>query len=170
MLLQSVDNSLCVVDVEKVRVQDGLNNSCNDCNGIVKARHIEEVAIDPIGNIQRPVCAERKEVVGRDCFRFARSLQHKQLRENGNRLQPDGECPKDLSLLLVHPNCWMPELPTSEKVYLYGKSIASTALAPSKYCTLNVSRFGSWVGLKSLSMRYTVYADVLMKTILKTVL
>jgi len=59
---------------------------------------------------------------------------------------------------------------TSVNVYLYGNSTASTVLNANRYCTLNVSRFGSCVGLKSLSMRYTVYADVLMKTILKMVL
>jgi hypothetical protein len=35
----------------------------------------------------------------------------------------------------------------SEGVYLYGNRMASTAAPPSRYSTLKVSWFGSWVGL-----------------------
>jgi hypothetical protein len=146
-------NSLCVVDVEEVRVKNGLNDTGNHCNWVVETRHIEEVTVNPVGDVQSSVRAKRKEIVGCDCFRFTCSLQHEELREDSDRLEPDGECPENLPILLavVPPRLWLSL--TSENVYLYGNSIANTALAPNRYCTLNVSRFGSWVGLKSLSMR-----------------
>ena len=37
--------------------------------------------------------------------------------------------------------------PTSDGQYLYGNTIPITAAPASRYSTLNVSKFGSWVGL-----------------------
>ena len=84
---------LCVIDVEEIGVQDCLNYSCNDGNGVVELRHIEEVAIDPIRDVQCPVCAECKKIMCRNCFGLAGTLEHKQLREDRDRLEPNGECP-----------------------------------------------------------------------------
>jgi hypothetical protein len=66
--------ALGVVDPEKVRVKDRLHDSCDDGDGIPVARHLEEISVDPIGNVESAVCAERKEIVGCDCFRFAGPL------------------------------------------------------------------------------------------------
>lgn len=52
--------SLCVVDVKEVGVQDSLDNTCNDRDWVVESRHIEEVTVDPVRNVQCPVRAQRK--------------------------------------------------------------------------------------------------------------
>jgi hypothetical protein len=56
-----------------------------------------EIAVNPVRNVQRAVCAEREEIMGSNGLRFARSLQHKQLRQNRDGLEPDGEGPQDLN-------------------------------------------------------------------------
>jgi hypothetical protein len=45
------DRSLCIVNVEEVGVQDGLDDTGDDCDRVVEARHIEEVTVDPVGNV-----------------------------------------------------------------------------------------------------------------------
>lgn len=90
---------LGIVDVEEVGVQNCLDDACNNGNWVVEAWHIKEVAVDPVGNVQRPVCAEREQIVGCDCLCLAGSLQHKELWEDGDRFKPNGECPEDLYLV-----------------------------------------------------------------------
>lgn len=55
-----------------------------------------DVAVDPVGDVEGAVESEGKEVVSRNGFCLASALQHKQLREDGHRLEPDGEGPHDL--------------------------------------------------------------------------
>jgi hypothetical protein len=40
----------------------------------------------------------------RNGFRFAGSLQHEELRQDCNSLEPDGESPEDLSSVSAHPD------------------------------------------------------------------
>jgi hypothetical protein len=89
-------DALCVVDPEEIRIENSLDNARNDGNGVPEARHLEKVPVDPIGNVQGTVCAKGEQVVGRDGFRLACSLQHEKLREDSNGFQPDGESPEDL--------------------------------------------------------------------------
>jgi hypothetical protein len=49
---------------------------------------------NPVGNVKRPVSSERKYVVCGDRLCATGALQHKQLGQNRNALEPDAECPK----------------------------------------------------------------------------
>lgn len=52
--------------------------------------------VHPVGNVQSPVQTEGCEVMCGDRLGLARSLEHEQLRKDGDRLEPDGEGPGDL--------------------------------------------------------------------------
>lgn len=90
------DGLLCPVDIEEVGVQDGLDNTRNDSVWIIKLGHFGDVSVNPVRDVQRPVCAERKEIMSSNRFRFASSLQHKELGKDSNRFKPDGKRPEDL--------------------------------------------------------------------------
>lgn len=57
---------------------------------------LSKVSVDPVGDVEGTVGAEREEVVGGDGLGLARSLQHEKLGENRNRFEPDGKGPKNL--------------------------------------------------------------------------
>ena len=82
-----MERVLGIVDPEKVRVENGLNGAGEPGDRIDVMLRI--VSIQPIGYVQGPVKPQRKQIVRRDRFRFARSLQHEQLGENGDGFQPD---------------------------------------------------------------------------------
>lgn len=90
---------LGIVDVEKVRIQNRLHSPRHPRYGI----HIplRKIPIQPVGDIQRPVDAEREEVVRRDGIGLAGTLQHKKLGEDGDGLEPDGEGPQHLGELVA---------------------------------------------------------------------
>jgi len=52
------------VQVEKVAIKDGLNNTRNDGNPILEALGV--VAVDPVKDVEETVRSERKQVVGSD--------------------------------------------------------------------------------------------------------
>ena len=54
-----------------------------------------DVPVDPIRDIECPVCAEGSEVVGGDGLRFAGPLEEEELREDGHGLEEDGEGPQE---------------------------------------------------------------------------
>ena len=54
------------------------------------------VAVHPVEEVQAAVEAEREQVVGGDGLRLARLADHEELREDGDRLEVDGEGPEDL--------------------------------------------------------------------------
>ena len=64
------------------------------------------VAPDPVEEIERAVDAQRKQVVARDGLRLARLAHHEQLRQDGHRLQVDGESPEDLRRGGRVPGSW----------------------------------------------------------------
>lgn len=69
----SVDQSLLgVVDVEEIGVQDSLDETCNDRNGLKVA--LGGITVDPVGDIQGSVCAQSEEVVGGNGLCLACSL------------------------------------------------------------------------------------------------
>ena len=82
------------VEVEEVAVEDRLDQACHDGDEVEEA--LEVVAPDPVEEIERAVDAQRKQVVARDGLRLARLAHHEQLRQDGHRLQVDGEGPQDL--------------------------------------------------------------------------
>jgi hypothetical protein len=89
------ENSLGVVDPEEVGVQDRLNDAAQHRNWIPIAALCEE-SPDPVGDVKCSVGAERKEIMRRDRFGFTSPLQHEELWEDRNGLEPDRECPKHL--------------------------------------------------------------------------
>ena len=52
--------------------------------------------VHPVGNVESSVQTQRSEVVRRDRLGLARSLKHKQLRQDRDALEPDGESPSEL--------------------------------------------------------------------------
>jgi len=84
----------CEVHVEEINVQTGLNNACCDSDGVDKS--FGEISVNPVGDIERPVCSECGEIMRRDGLRLACALEHEKLREDSNSLQPDGERPENL--------------------------------------------------------------------------
>lgn len=84
-----------VVHVEEVAVEDRLNQSRNDRNPIGAVLGFSEVAVDPVGDVQRTVAAEREEIMGRDGLGLAGALQHEELGQDGDGFEPDGERPQD---------------------------------------------------------------------------
>ena len=81
------------VEVEKVAVEDRLHDARHHGNPVLKVLAV--IAVDPVDNVQSAVRAQGEQVVGCDRLGFARLGHHKQLRQNGYRLQIDGEGPKD---------------------------------------------------------------------------
>lgn len=88
--------NLVVVDVEKVAVENRLDQAGDNGNPIHLMVGLCDVAVDPVGDVEGAVESEGEEVVSRDGFCLASALQHKQLREDGHRLEPDGKGPHDL--------------------------------------------------------------------------
>lgn len=82
---------LVVIDIEKVRVKQGLDNTRKNGNGLegTLERSLGEVSEHPVGNVECPVEAQRKQIVGGDCVRLSSSLQHEELRQDRNGFQPD---------------------------------------------------------------------------------
>jgi hypothetical protein len=85
---------LCVVDVEEVRVEHCLDDAGSHGDRIPELWDLVEVPIQPIGDVQRPVCAEREEVVRGNGFGLPRPLQHEELGQDRDALQPDGKGPE----------------------------------------------------------------------------
>ena len=51
----------------------------------------------PVYEVQRSVQAQEEQVVGGDGLCLPRLADHEKLRQDGHRLQVDGECPENLS-------------------------------------------------------------------------
>ncbi|CAI6333913.1 unnamed protein product [Periconia digitata] len=75
---------LCVVNPEEIRVQDRLNDSGNNGDGVVKARRLSEIPVEPIGDVQSTVRSESEKIVGGDRLCLPGSLEHEELGKNGN--------------------------------------------------------------------------------------
>lgn len=82
------------VQVEEVAVEDGLDHAGHHSNEVKEALEVE--APDPVDEIEGPVEAQEEQVVGGDGFRLPGLADHEQLRQDGHRLQVDGEGPQNL--------------------------------------------------------------------------
>lgn len=89
-------HDLGVVDPEEVRVQNRLDDASDDGDPVGLVLRLGQVAVDPIGDVEPAVDAQGEQVVRGDGLGLACALQHKQLRQDGHRLQPDRERPQDL--------------------------------------------------------------------------
>lgn len=92
---------LCVVDPEKVAVEDGLDDAGDNGDPVDLVSGLGEVAVDPVGNVEGAVAAEGEEVVGGDGLGLAGALQHEELGQDRDGLEPDGEGPEDLEEAVV---------------------------------------------------------------------
>lgn len=57
---------------------------------------LNNVAVDPIRNVQGAVSTQRKQVVGGDCLCLSGTLNHKQLGQDCGRFEPEGKGPEHL--------------------------------------------------------------------------
>lgn len=97
-------NSLCEIDIKEIRIQRRLNQSCTHCDWIHRvfrkvpvsikrspnlssATHAfsrevesENLPINPIWYVQRPVRSQCEQVMSSDVLCFSRSLEHEELR------------------------------------------------------------------------------------------
>ena len=92
---ETKENLLGIVDPEEVRIQHRLHQPSDPADRI-RACLRDEVAVEPIRNVQRSICAKRKEIVRRDGVGLAGALQHEELRQDGDGLEPDREGPENL--------------------------------------------------------------------------
>lgn len=96
--MQDPGRLLVVVDIEKVRVEQSLDDPSDDGNRLEGSLEggLGEVSPDPVGDVECPIQAEGEQIVCGNRVRFSSALQHEQLGQNGDRFQPNRECPKDL--------------------------------------------------------------------------
>ena len=82
------------VQVEEVAVQDGLDDAGHHGDEVEEALEVE--APDPVDEVQGAVEAQEEQVVRGDGLRLPGLADHEELRQDGHRLQVDGEGPQDL--------------------------------------------------------------------------
>lgn len=92
---------LVVIDVEKVRVKQGLNNACNNRDRLEGSLEgsFSEIPVDPVRNVKRSVHSQGEQVVCSNRVCFSGALQHEQLRQDRNGFQPNRERPKNLDAM-----------------------------------------------------------------------
>eukprot|EP00977_Amphora_coffeiformis_P014146 scaffold3882_cov164-Amphora_coffeaeformis.AAC.14 len=54
-------------------------------------------SVNPIENVKKAIGAHEKDIVARQVFYFPVTLQHNELRQNGNGFQINGECPQEFN-------------------------------------------------------------------------
>lgn len=91
-VLSSVHNT-SDIEVEKVSVEDSLNNSGHGSDRIEKALGI--VPVDPIEDIESTVDSKCEQIVSSNGFCGACGLEHEKLRHNSNSLKVDTEGPQN---------------------------------------------------------------------------
>lgn len=82
------------VEVEEIKVEDGLHNSRHDSYLVIEILSVETP--NPVGQIEQAIEPQEKEIVRSDRFCFPCLAYHKKLRQNGHRFQIDGKSPEDL--------------------------------------------------------------------------
>lgn len=94
-LIGGMRDVLLVVDIEEVTVEDSLEQTRDPSDPVSVA--LGDVAVDPVEEVEASVGAECKQVVGGDGLCLACALQHEQLGQNRNGLEPNRKRPKYLS-------------------------------------------------------------------------
>ena len=82
--------------VEKVHVQGSLHDTGDNGDEVRVVVRLRLGAVDPVRNVERAVGAQQEDVVAREVVHRAVALQHDELRDDCERLEVDGESPKDL--------------------------------------------------------------------------
>jgi len=83
------------VEVEKVDVENSLDDSSNNSNWVEEALCV--VSVDPVEDVKSAVHAQHEQVVACDGFRFPSFRHHEQLREDRTSLKVDRVSPENLS-------------------------------------------------------------------------
>lgn len=87
---------LGVVNVEKVAIENSLNNTSENGNPVKFVLGVREVSIDPVRDIQSSVASKSEKVVCSNGFSLTGSLKHEKLRQDSHRFKPDGKGPENL--------------------------------------------------------------------------
>jgi len=82
------------VQIEEVTIEDGLDNSSNNCNDIIELLVI--VSEDPVEDVESAVGTQSEEIVAGDGLCLPGLGDHEELGQDGHTLQVDGEGPQDL--------------------------------------------------------------------------
>mmetsp|Transcript_19461 Transcript_19461/g.43370 ORF Transcript_19461/g.43370 Transcript_19461/m.43370 type:complete len:213 (+) Transcript_19461:1594-2232(+) len=97
------------VVVEEVDVETGLDEAAPVDDPVVLVVDLVVGPVHPVDYVERPVYAQQEHIVRCEVLDLAIPLQHYQLRHDGQRLQEDGEDPKELqqvkSLNQICDNC-----------------------------------------------------------------
>jgi hypothetical protein len=65
-------NSLCVIDPKEIRVEDSLDNPCNNGNRVPEAWfYFCKGSIDPVRDVKSPISSKREEIVGSNGLSFS---------------------------------------------------------------------------------------------------
>lgn len=83
-----------VVNVEKVRVETGLEDSGEDNNGFRSLA--KQHPPDPVQQVEGTVGTQGHQVMRSNGFSLSCLLEKEHLRENGNGFKEDGEGPQEL--------------------------------------------------------------------------
>ena len=84
--------SLSIV-VEEVDVESGLDDAGD--HRLPGEVGLDEVAVRPVEDVEGAVSAHGSDEISGQIFDFAGLLEHKELREDGDGLGPDGESPEN---------------------------------------------------------------------------
>lgn len=90
-----------IVNPEEVAIKQRLKDTRRHRNVVNLMLRFGNVAVDPVGDVQGAVDAEGEDVVGGDGLGLTGTLEHEELRKNGDRLEPDGEGPHDLPEVIL---------------------------------------------------------------------
>lgn len=87
--------TFCDVKVEEVTIENSLDDPSHDGNHVKEALEVEPP--DPVEEVEGAIDPQTEQIVGGDGLRLARLANHKELRQDGHRLQVDGKGPQNLS-------------------------------------------------------------------------
>lgn len=85
-----------VVDPEEIAVENSLDDARDNGNPVDLVLGLGKVPPEPVGDVQAAVDSKGEEVVRGDSLGFAGALEHEELGQDGNGLEPDAEGPEDL--------------------------------------------------------------------------
>lgn len=87
--------TFCDVKVEEVTIENSLDDPSHDGDHVKEALEVEPP--DPVEEVEGTIDPQTEQIVGSDGLRLARLANHKELRQDGHRLQVDGKGPQNLS-------------------------------------------------------------------------
>lgn len=80
-------HDFCVINIEKVRVEQGLDDSGEEGDEI--ELNSEGPLVKPIEDVEEPVDSQREDVVHCETLSLTSSLDHEKLRKNRHGFKPN---------------------------------------------------------------------------------